>query len=122
METKKRKFVVVKDWSGKNIHIRFGYVFFHRDLMTKQDDKDNNDCYGGGSWDIDPKTETITLYGKSDDFGTPNKKDIETALKNMSEHDLFMFGWLCERLYEDEYPDNSFEVEDMKKYKYELKY
>ena len=119
---KQRKYVIVKDWNGKNIQIRFGYVFYHRDLMTRQDEKDHIDCYGGGSWNIDPVTETLTLYGKSDDFGIPNKRDIEIALRNMSDHDLFMLGWLCDRIYEDEYPDAHFDVEDMKRYNYELKY
>lgn len=119
---KQRKFIIVKDWSGKNIEIRFGYVFFHRDLLTKQDEKDHIDCCGGGMWNLDPETETITLFGRSDDFGMPKKENIEKALKNMDKHDLFMFGWLCDRLYEDEYPDAHFDVEDLKRYKIDLKY
>ena len=103
---RQRKFIIVKDWSGKNIEIRIGYPFYHRDLLNKSDEKNNIDCYGGGRWDVDFENKTIKLYGTSDDFGKPNKKDIEIALKNLDIHDWWVMSIAIGRSYEveiDEY-------------------
>lgn len=116
---RQRKFIIIKDWSGKNIQIRFGWCFFHRDLMTRNDDRNNIDCYGGGKWECDYENKTIRLYGYSDDFGKPNKKDIETAIKNFNNwYDLTI---LLERSYEEEIPDADF-ARDIKDYKFIIDY
>ena len=52
---RKKKFIVVEDIKG-NIQLRFGYPFYHRDLLCR-----NEDCLGGGEWDIDFDTKQIKL-------------------------------------------------------------
>ena len=111
---RQRKFIIVKNWSGKNIEIRIGYPFFHRDLLNKSDEKNNIDCYGGGKWDIDFENKTITLYGSSDDFGKPNKKDIEVAIKNF---DWWHFSHLIEIIYNKEIEDD-----ELSTYKFIIEY
>ena len=109
--SRQRKFIITKDWFGKNTELRIGYPIYHRDLLSKEDDKNHIDCYGGGRWDIDFEKKEIVLYGRSDDFGAPNKKDIEEAIKNFDAHKWRQFEWTCERVYED-MPEETFE--DMK--------
>lgn len=117
---RQRKFIIVKDWSGENINIRIGNVFFHRDLLYKSDEKDNIDCYGGGKWDLDYDNKTIILYGSSDDFGSPNKKDIEKAIKNIDDHGWWQIELTMERTFDDEFPDRIYS--DIKNYTFKLNY
>ena len=118
---RQRKFIIVKDRNGKNAKLRIGYPFYHRDLLTKDDDKNNRNCYGGGQWDIDFKNKKIRLYGKSDDFGAPSKKDIEEAIKNFDSHDYFMLSWTCERVYiTRDTPQHAFD--NMEKYTFDIEY
>jgi hypothetical protein len=44
---------------------------YHKDLACFTDK-----VKGGGNWKLDRETKTFTLYGKSDDFGACNIKDI----------------------------------------------
>ena len=117
---RQRKFIILKDWSGKNVKIRIGYPIYHRDLFEKSDEKAGYDVYGGGRWDLDYDNKTITLYGQSDDFGKPDKKDVEKALKNINDHDWFMLEWQCERIFKKELPNADFS--DLKNYKFDIKY
>ena len=59
-----RKFIIVKDWNGKNIEIRIGYPIYHRDLLNKSDHMNHISCYGGGRWDVDFENKDILfIYG-----------------------------------------------------------
>lgn len=101
-----RKFIIVKDWNGKNIEIRIGYPIYHRDLLNKSDRMNHINCYGGGRWDVDFENKTIKLYGASDDFGKPNKKDIEVAIKNIDMHSWWQVSHAIDASYNidiDEY-------------------
>ena len=118
--SRQRKFIIVKDWSGKDIQIRIGYPIFHKDLLDKSDEKNNIDCYGGGRWDLDYENKTITLYGSSDDFGKPDKKDIEIAIKNIDDHKWWQLEWTMERVFENEFPDRDYS--DLKDYKFIIDY
>jgi len=118
--SRQRKFIIVKDWSGKNIEIRIGYPIYHRDLLNKSDEKNNIDCYGGGYWDLDYENKTITLYGSSDDFGKPNKKDIEAAIKNLNDHAYWQLEWTMERVFDKEFPDRDYS--NIKDYKFIIEY
>ena len=99
-----RKFIIVKT---DKTQIRVGYVLFHKDLLNKGE-KDNI-VHGGGSWDIYPEEKKIIFWGVSMDFGKYEKKDVETAIKNMTPHDWFMFEWSASRSYEDEYTELDFD-------------
>lgn len=99
---RQRKFIIVKDWNGKNTEIRIGYPIYHRDLLNKSDEKNHIDCYGGGRWDVDFKNKAIKLYGASDDFGKPNKKDIEIAIKNLDNIDWWRISYAIKHSYEVE--------------------
>lgn len=114
---RQRKFIIVKDWNGKNIEIRIGYPFFHRDLLNKSDEKNNIDCYGGGKWDVDFENKTIILYGASDDFGKPNKKDIEVAIKNLDIIDWWRISHVIEASYEKEIDED-----ELSTYKFKIDY
>jgi len=114
---RQRKFIIVKDWNDKNIEIRIGFPIFHRDLLNKSDEKNNIDCYGGGRWDVNFENKTITLYGVSDDFGKPNKKDIEIAIKNMNIHDWWVISHAIEASYNKDIDEN-----ELSTYKFILNY
>lgn len=111
-----RKFIIVKDWNGKNIEIRIGYPIYHRDLLNKSDHMNHISCYGGGRWDVDFENKTIKLYGDSDDFGKPNKKDIEVAIKNIDMHSWWQVSHAIDASYnididEDELSTYKFIIE-----------
>ena len=111
-----RKFIIVKDWNGKNIEIRIGYPIYHRDLLNKSDHMTHISCYGGGRWDVDFENKTIKLYGDSDDFGKPNKKDIEVAIKNIDMHSWWQVSHAIDASYnidinEDELSTYKFIIE-----------
>lgn len=96
--SRQRKYIICKDWSGKNTQIRIGYPFFHRDLIERSDEKNHIKCVGGGKWDIDTSNKTITLYGASDDFGKPKKNDIEQAIKNLDKHAWWQMSWMIKQV------------------------
>ena len=112
---RQRKFIIVKDWSGKNVKIRIGYPLYHRDLLNKSDEKDHINCYGGGYWSVDFENKTIKLYGSSDDFGKPKKDDIQKAIKNLDPHDWWQIGHAIESSYDldndEEYDSFKFVVD-----------
>ena len=114
---RQRKFIIVKDWNGKNIEIRIGYPIYHRDLLNKSDEKNNIDCYGGGKWDIDFENKTISLYGESDDFGKPNKKDIEIAIKNLDNIDWWRMSHIIKQSYEVDIDED-----ELSTYKFKIDY
>ena len=114
---RQRKFIIVKDWNGKNIEIRIGYPIYHRDLLNKSDEKNNIDCYGGGKWDIDFENKTINLYGESDDFGKPNKKDIEIAIKNLDNIDWWRMSHIVKQSYEVDIDED-----ELSTYKFKIDY
>ena len=115
---RQRKFIIVKDWNGKNIEIRIGYPIYHRDLLNKFDEKNHIDCYGGGRWDVDFENKTIKLYGASDDFGKPNKKDVEIAVKNLTRvHDWWVISHAIEVSY-----DIDIDEDELSTYKFIIEY
>lgn len=114
---RQRKFIIVKDWNGKNIEIRIGYPIYHRDLLNKSDEKNYIDCYGGGRWDVDFENKTIKLYGVSDDFGKPSKKDIEVAIKNLDMHSWWQVSHAIDASY-----DIDIDEDELSTYKFIIEY
>lgn len=114
---RQRKFIIVKDWNGKNIEIRIGYPIYHRDLLNKSDEKNHIDCYGGGLWDVNFENKTIKLYGDSDDFGKPSKKDIEVAIKNLDNIDWWRISHAIEHSY-----DVEIDEDELSTYKFIIEY
>lgn len=92
---REKKYILVQDRKG-NVELRFGYPFFHRDLLNK--DESQQDCLGGGNWDIDSDGNVI-LFGSSNDFGAPKKQDLEKAIKDFDEWNHF--EWICEHIYDE---------------------
>lgn len=62
-----QKFVITQDGE-----LRFGDVRLHKDLLPWGDDE----CYGGGFWQINAGGMSIDLYGRSYDFGTPDFEHV----------------------------------------------
>lgn len=118
--SRQRKFIITKDWSGKNIEIRIGWPIYHKDLLNQSDNKNHIDCYGGGFWDLNYENKTITLQGSSDDFGKPSKRDIEIAIKNIDDHKWWQLEWVMDRVYGDDFPDRDYS--DLKNYKFIINY
>lgn len=119
-----QKFIIVKNWKGDEVNIRLGYPMFHSDLLTKQDGKDNIDCYGGGFWDIDFNNKIIKLFGDSSDFGRPKIEDIKKAIQNMDDHQWWQFAWIVERVFEDYFEIMEIEPisdKELKTYKFDIK-
>lgn len=58
-----QKFII-----SENGILKFGNVRLHRDLFIWSED----DCYGGGFWEIDHSRNAIILHGRSFDFGGPD--------------------------------------------------
>ena len=114
---RQRKFIIVKDWNGKNIEIRIGYPIYHRDLLNKSDQMNHISCYGGGKWYVDFNNKTIKLYGASDDFGKPNKRDIEVAIKKMDMHSWWQVSHAIEASY-----DIEIEEDELSKFKFIIEY
>ena len=111
--SRQKKFVIIKD-SENNCTIRFGYPFYHNDLISK--DELNKYWIRGGFWELDYENKTITLYGSSADFGRPNKKDVENGIKNLNDDDYFELKWLIERIFNEEFPNRDYS--DLKNYKF----
>lgn len=116
-----KKFIIVENWKNKKIEIRLGYPLYHSDLIEKSDEKEGWDCIGGGFWNIDFENKKIVLYGSSSDFGIAPKKKIEESLKSMNPHKWWQFGWVCEKIYEEEHPEVDFDHLE-NEYKFVLNY
>lgn len=64
-----QKFVITRDGE-----LRFGDVRLHKNLLSWGDDE----CFGGGFWQISAGGMSVDLYGRSFDFGAP---DFEHVLR-----------------------------------------
>lgn len=64
-----QKFVITRDGE-----LRFGDVRLHKNLLPWGDDE----CFGGGFWQISVGGMSVDLYGRSFDFGAP---DFEHVLR-----------------------------------------
>lgn len=104
-----KKFIILENWKTNQVKIRLGYPFYHADLIDSSDIKECWNCIGGGFWNIDFNNKEIRLYGDSTDYGEAPKKKIELAIKNMDSHDWWQFGWVCEKIFGEEYPEVDFE-------------
>ena len=82
--------------SRSGAELRFGYPIYHKDLINKNESQ--SDCLGGGKWDV--RDGDIILYGSSDDFGAPVKRDLEEAIKNFC--DWGHLEWICEHIFDEE--------------------
>ena len=116
---RQRKFIITKDWDGNNIELRIGYPIYHRDLLNNSDHIhiQHISCYGGGKWDVDFENKTIKLYGASDDFGKPTKKDVEAAIKNLDIHDWWQISHAIEASY-----DIEIDEDELSTYKFIIEY
>lgn len=106
---RQRKYILVEDEINNKYILRIGYPIYHRDLMNESDRKNHISCIGGGKWNLNYKDKTISLYGSSDDFGKPNQEKLQKAIKNFNEHDWWQLEWICERIYEEEFPEETWE-------------
>jgi len=95
-----KKYIILENYKTREVKIRFGYPFFHKDLIESSDKKEGWECIGGGFWDIDFRDKEIILYGDSTDFGMPRKEKIKIAISNINKHDWWQFKWICEHIFE----------------------
>lgn len=63
---------------------------FHKQLAV-----DTDNVKGGGWWELDEETMTITLYGNSNDFGSPELDDIKSCIDRKK---VFTNSSLCNYL------------------------
>lgn len=94
---RQRKYILIRNKNGET-ELRFGYPIYHRDLLNRNEHP--NDCLGGGKWCIDDADMSIILYGSSDDFGTPQRQDLEKAIKDFDNWEYF--EWICRNIYKTE--------------------
>lgn len=94
---RQRKYILVKTKNG-SLELRFGYPFYHKDLLNQNENPNN--CIGGGMWLIDSDDMSIILYGSSSDFGAPNKQDVKKAIENFDDWDTL--EWICRQIYKHE--------------------
>lgn len=85
-----QKFIISEDGI-----LKFGNVRLHRDLFTWGED----DCYGGGFWEIDHSRDAIILHGRSFDFGGPDF----TRIRRINWDDVG--GKPCPLFYAPYYPN-----------------
>lgn len=76
--------------------LRFGYPLYHRDLLDKKESL--TDIIGGGYWELN--NSEVELFGKSDEFGEPNKKDLLQAIDSFK--DLEYLEWIYECIHDIE--------------------
>lgn len=70
MEKLNSKYIVQKDdFSG--LHIIIGKCVFHKELSGNI-----RNIISGGWWELDEKTKTFTLYGKSEQFGRASLAEV----------------------------------------------
>lgn len=65
-----QKFVITKEGE-----MRFGDVELHRQLLPWGDE----DCYGGGYWEVSVKDKKLILHGCSYDFGSPQFEELKSV-------------------------------------------
>lgn len=90
-----KKYVVLL--KGNKPTLRFGYPLFHRDLLNKKESF--ADIIGGGYWELNNNGE-VELFGKSDEFGEPNKKDLIKAIDSFK--DFKYLEWIYEGVHDKE--------------------
>lgn len=77
----------------KDLELRLGYVFYHRDLICS-----GETCLGGSKWNIDEENKEVIFYGSSDDFGQMPSDKWESLVKNFKADQLN--SWHLERILE----------------------
>lgn len=102
---REKKFIVLENCYNNKLNFKIGYPIYHKDLIDKSDEKEGWKCIGGGFWDLNVRNKTIDLFGSSSDFGKVDRDKLKMALNSMDKHKWWHFGWLCERLYEEQFPD-----------------
>lgn len=121
---RKQKFLLVSERRSDYPTIRIGIPFYHRDLISEREMRNGMTCLGGGLWYAEPQKKNIVLYGSSDEFGTPEKSDINKAVKYFSEYDWDDLGYVCESWYKsimNTYLDVDF-IKEVPSYKFDLQY
>lgn len=120
-----KKYIILKNNFTNEVKMRLGYPIYHKDLIDKSDIKNGFVCVGGGHWTLNYEDKTISLSGRSDDFGRAKKEDIEKAIKNLNKHDYWEMEFLCERILSDElemfYDITEPDFSDLKDYKFIIK-
>ena len=116
-----QKYIILKNQFTNEVKIRIGYPMFHEDLITKTDKKNGFKCVGGGQWSLNYGNKTISLFGKSCDFGRPKNNDIELAIKNIDIDEWLDFEILCDNILKTEielFYDKEPDFSDINQYKF----
>ena len=102
---REKKFIVLENCYNNKLNFKIGYPIYHKDLIDKSDESEGWKCIGGGLWNLNVMNKTIDLFGSSSDFGKVDKDKLKMALNSMDKDKWEDFGWVCERLYEEQFPD-----------------
>lgn len=87
------KFIVIELHNGER-RFRAGFVLFHKDLLNK--DERDNQVVGGGMFLFDHFDKTITLFGKSIDFGALHPEEMNEILKYQEDEIKFDLSFISE--------------------------
>lgn len=70
------KFVIIKNMNNEFV-LRYANIDFHKMMVHAGDE-----CFGGGMFDFENVNgkETLTLYGRSEDFGKPQFDKIKEKI------------------------------------------
>lgn len=100
------KYILIEKKPGE-LELIFGFVEFHFELLPK--DCPDKNCKGGGFWRFNPKEKQIILYGRSTDYGSPDKKLLNKVINDFYDFsDLEMLCWIAYRTKETDDIDNEF--------------
>lgn len=89
------KFIVIEHHNGER-EFRSGYVLFHKDLLNKNER--DNQVVGGGMFSFDHFDKTITLFGKSVDFGAVHPEEMNELIKYQDDTIKFNLSFISESL------------------------
>jgi len=68
------KYILIKNNSEGYI-MRYANTDFHRNMVDK-----NDEVFGGGMFAFSEDNKTMTLYGKSEDYGKPMFENIKEKI------------------------------------------
>lgn len=89
------KFIVIEQHNGER-EFRAGYVLYHMDLLNKNER--DSQVVGGGMFSFDHFDKTITLFGKSQDYGSIHPEEMDELIKYKDDIIKFNLSFISESL------------------------
>lgn len=92
---REKKFIIVEMLNGER-QFRAGYVFYHSDLLNKNES--DKQVVGGGMFMFDHIDKTIIFFGKSHDFGIVDPDEMNEIIKQQEEDIKLNLSFVSESL------------------------